>query len=42
MRPMAVRYRRGMLHWDAMAWITALATVGIILIILVVARRRGR
>jgi hypothetical protein len=36
-----VRYRRGMPHWDATDWATAIATVAIILIILLVARRRG-
>jgi hypothetical protein len=28
-------------YWDTMDWITALATIGIILTILAVSRRRG-
>jgi hypothetical protein len=30
-----------MLYWDTLDWVTAIATVAIILIIVVVARRRG-
>lgn len=41
MRPMAV-YRRGMLYWDALDWVTVIVTVGIILLVLTSSRWRGR
>jgi hypothetical protein len=37
-----MRYRPGMLHWDLTDWLTASATIGVILIILVVSWRRGQ
>jgi hypothetical protein len=37
-----LRYGGGMLNWSALDWITAAATVGIILLIVAVSWQRGR